>query len=76
MREDDTKRPASGEQPADGDEYRSLSTEAIAIIFALVALACVGGYFFLMKLIDISRQEDCLLAGRRNCAQITVPSPR
>jgi hypothetical protein len=76
MHDDDTKPPATGEQPADTDEYRSLSSGAIAVIFALIALACVGGYFFLMKLIDISRQEDCLLAGRRNCAQITVPSPR
>jgi hypothetical protein len=41
-----------------------------------VAVVCVGGYFLLMKLIDVSRQEDCLLAGRRNCAPIEVPSRR
>jgi hypothetical protein len=29
-----------------------------------------------MKLIDISREEDCLLGGRRNCAAITVPNGR
>src|SRR5215470_3401236 len=49
---------------------------AILVILAAIALACVGGYFLLMKLIDVSRQEDCLLAGRRNCAPIEVPSNR
>ena len=44
---------------------------------ALIALACVGGYFLLMKLVDISRQEDCVLAHRRNCADpIEVPTNR
>jgi hypothetical protein len=35
---------------------------------------CVGGYFFVMKLVNISRQEDCLISGRRNCAPIEAPS--
>jgi hypothetical protein len=53
------------------------SAAAILAFFAVLAVACVGGYFFLMKLIDISRQEDCMLAGRRNCAApITMPSDR
>jgi hypothetical protein len=43
------------------------SGAAILAFFAILGLACVGGYFLLMKLIDVSRQEDCLLAGRRNC---------
>ena len=42
----------------------------------VLALVCIAGYFFLMKLIDISREEDCLLGGRRNCAAITVPNGR
>jgi hypothetical protein len=32
--------------------------------------------FFLLKLVDMSRQEDCLMSGRRNCAPIEVPSNR
>jgi hypothetical protein len=45
--------------------------------FLAVAAACVGGYFLLMKLIDMSRQEDCMLSGGRNCvAPIAVPSSR
>jgi hypothetical protein len=53
------------------------STVSILAFFTVLAVACVGGYFFLMKLIDISRQEDCMLAGRRNCAApITMPPDR
>jgi hypothetical protein len=63
-------------KPRDGGEERTLSPLAIFVILTTIALACVGGYFLLMKLIDVSRQEDCLLAGRRNCAPIEVPSRR
>jgi hypothetical protein len=59
-----------------GDGEQTLSPLAILVVLALIALACVGGYFLLMKLIDVSRQEDCLLGGRRNCAPIEVPSSR
>jgi hypothetical protein len=55
---------------------QTLSPRDILVILTIIALACVGGYFLLMKLIDVSRQEDCLLAGRRNCAPIEVPSGR
>jgi hypothetical protein len=41
---------------------------ALLAFFAALAVACLGGYLLLMKLIDMSRQEDCLLAHRRNCA--------
>jgi len=63
-------------KPPNGDDEQTLSPRAILVILAAVALACVGGYFLLMKLIDVSRQEDCLLAGRRNCAAIEVPANR
>ncbi len=53
------------------------SDVAVLVFFVALAVACVGGYFLLMKLIDMSRQEDCMLAGRRNCAPpITVPARR
>ncbi len=68
-------RPQSG-KPRDDPDGQTLSPLAISVILAILALVCVGGYFLLMKLIDVSRQEDCLLAGRRNCAPIEVPSGR
>jgi hypothetical protein len=74
MNDDITNRSQAGEPDKDGEE--TLSPLAILVILATIALVCVGGYFLLMKLIDVSRQEDCFLAGRRDCASITVPSVR
>jgi hypothetical protein len=51
----------------DGDGERTLSGREILIVMTIIALAVVGGYFFLMKLIDVSQQDDCFLAQRRNC---------
>jgi len=68
-------RSRSG-KPRNGGDEQTMSPGAIFVVLAMIALACVGGYFLLMKLIDVSRQEDCLLAGRRNCAPIEVPSNR
>jgi hypothetical protein len=52
---------------ANGDGERTLSGRELVFVLALVALAVVGGYFFLLKMIDVSQQEDCVLAQRRNC---------
>ncbi len=75
MNDEITNRPRSG-KPRNGGGGQTLSPRDILVILTIIALACVGGYFLLMKLIDVSRQEDCLLAGRRNCAPIEVPSSR
>lgn len=71
----DESRPPSGE-PHDGgdDDDQAPSPLAILIGMTVIALVCVGGYFFVMKLVNISRQEDCLISGRRNCAPIEAPS--
>jgi len=37
------------------------------MIMAILAVALVLGYLFVNKLADISHQEDCMLAHRRNC---------
>jgi hypothetical protein len=75
MNDEITSQSRSGKSRDGGDE-QTLSPLAIVVILATIALVCVGGYFLLMKLIDVSRQEDCFLAGRRNCAPIEVPSRR
>jgi hypothetical protein len=54
-------------EPENGDG-ETLSGRAILAILTLIALTCVGGYFLILKMIDISKQEDCILAQRRNCA--------
>lgn len=68
-------RSRSGKPRNSGRGDPTPSDVAVLAFFIIVAIACVGGYFLLMKLIDISRQEDCMLSGRRNCvAPIAVPS--
>ena len=75
MNDETTNRSRSG-KPRDGAGEQPLSPLAILVILVTIGLVCVGGYFLLLKLIDVSRQEDCLLGGRRNCAPIEVPSSR
>jgi hypothetical protein len=61
------KPPDGGGGGAGGGGGRAPSGIAIMAFLTAVALACVGGYFLVMKLIEISRQEDCILAGGRYC---------
>jgi hypothetical protein len=49
---------------------------AIALLLGAIAVALVGGYFLVMKLIDMSRTEDCLMSGRHNCAPVDMPMKR
>jgi hypothetical protein len=46
----------------------------LALYLVALAAALVLGYLFLNKLLDISQQEDCMLAHRKNCAAIELPS--
>ncbi len=46
----------------------------LALIPALLAAALVLGYLLVNKLADISRDEDCALAHRKNCAAIEMSS--
>jgi hypothetical protein len=73
---DEPRNRSPSREPRNGGGEQTLSPLAVFVVLTIIALACVGGYFLLMKLIDVSRQEDCLLAGGRNCAPIEVPSRR
>jgi hypothetical protein len=59
--------PFGGPQNDGGDDDRGPSGIYVLLCLVGIALACAGGYSLVMKLIDISRQEDCVLTGRRNC---------
>jgi hypothetical protein len=63
----DNQSRSDGRRDA-GNEGQTLSGREILFVMALIALAVVGGYFLIMKLIDVSQQDDCVLANRRNCA--------
>ena len=45
------------------------------MVFVALAAALVLGYLLLSKLADMSQQEDCALAHRRNCGASEVSSP-
>jgi hypothetical protein len=55
------------------DRVRPVSDRGLAIFMALLALALVLGYLFLNKLVQISQEEDCGLAQRRNCTAVESP---
>jgi hypothetical protein len=60
--------------PAKRDDHlRPVSDRGLAIFMAMLVLALVLGYLFLNKLVQISQEEDCGLAHRRNCAAIVAP---
>jgi hypothetical protein len=55
------------------DQLRPVSDRGLAVFMALLALALVLGYLFLSKLVQISQEEDCGLAHRRNCGAVESP---
>ena len=59
----------SGEPSNHGDDdgSRPIPGGVLAMIVAILAVALVLGYLLVNKLADISNQEDCVLAHRRNC---------
>jgi hypothetical protein len=59
----------SGEPLKRGDDNDSppIPDGMLAIIMAILAVVLVLGYLFVNKMADISHQEDCVLAHRRNC---------
>ncbi len=55
-------RSQTGSQAGDeagGDGNQTLSGREILLILGALALVCMGGYFFLFKMIDVSRGFDC-----------------
>ena len=62
-------------QGSNGDDS-ARSGIVILAFFTIITVLCIGGYFLLIQLIDISRQDDCILSGRRNCASIVMPTDR
>jgi hypothetical protein len=72
---DEEHRPSAGSgDPAKRDDHlRPVSDRGLAIFMALLALALVLGYLFLNKLVQISQEEDCGLAHRRNCGAVVAP---
>jgi hypothetical protein len=59
---------------AEPDDYRHRQRTNAAAALVLIMLV-VGGVWLAIKLAELRTNQDCLLAGRRNCAQvISTPS--
>ena len=74
--------PMSGPSPVEGigkyerpgidqDDYRHRMT-VNALAFTLLLLLIVVGVWLAIKIAELRRDQDCVLAGRRNCAQISI----
>jgi hypothetical protein len=51
----------------DDRDLRPISDRGVAIYAVLLLAALVLGYLLLNKLADMSSEEDCALAHRRDC---------
>ena len=70
---DESGAPAPSVEPSHrGYDSRPIPDRLLAIFLAVLVVALVLGYLFLNKLVDISSQEDCALAHRKNCLNIEV----
>jgi hypothetical protein len=76
MMNEDSNRPFPSREPQDVRSAggRVPSNSAILIVLILIGIASLAGYFLLEKLIDVSREDDCLLAHRYNCGAVEVPN--
>jgi hypothetical protein len=59
---------------ADIDDYRHRMTMN-ALAFAVLLLLIAGGLWLAIKIAELRRDQDCVLTGRRNCAQISITGP-
>jgi hypothetical protein len=57
----------------DDSRAQPISDRVLAIFFVVLATALVLGYLLLSKLADMSTEEDCALAHRRNCGASAIP---
>lgn len=53
------------------DDYRHRMLVNVAAM-ALCALLIIAGVWIANKIADLRKDQDCVLAGRRNCAQLSV----
>lgn len=53
------------------DDYRHrMLVNVLGFVFSLLLIAT--GIWLATKIAELRRDQDCVLAGRRNCAQISI----
>jgi hypothetical protein len=74
---DESGAPAPPVEPSHrGYDARPIPDRLLVIFLAVLVVALVLGYLFVNKLAEISSEEDCALAHRKNCAASELPSDR
>jgi hypothetical protein len=73
-KENDVPRTTS--EHRDEANHQPISDRRVAMFFVALAIALGLGYLLLSKLSDISQEEDCALAHRKNCGASEMPSSR
>jgi hypothetical protein len=76
MKDENGPPAPSVEPPHRGYDSRPIPDRLLGIFLAVLVVALVVGYLFVNKLAEISTEEDCALAHRKNCAAVDVPSGR
>jgi hypothetical protein len=56
---------------ADPDDYRHRMTMNAAAFAFCIVLVVIGSWLAI-KIAEFRRDQDCVLSGRRNCAQISI----
>ena len=56
----------------DDPRLQPVSDRGLAIFIAALAAALVLGYLFVNKLADMSSEEDCAVAHRKNCGAVEL----
>jgi hypothetical protein len=60
------------QRPDGEDDYRHrMKMNALALVVATVLI--VTGVWLAISIAEMQKNQDCVLQGRRNCAQLAVP---
>ena len=77
------RRAAPPQQPVEGlekysasdqpDDYRQrMTNNLLALVFCVLLIG--AGLWLANAIADLRKKQDCVLSGRRDCANLTVPS--
>jgi hypothetical protein len=70
----DKPRSVNPPEPQDQNPSPPIPGGVLAFYVVAIVAVLVLGYLFLNKLVDISQEEDCGLAHRKNCDAIELSS--
>jgi hypothetical protein len=63
--------PIKPEEPDEETPEERRNTNIILVVFFVVLVG--SGIWLVNTMLDIKKSDDCMAAGGRNCAPITVP---